>query len=470
MTIQTRRNRRAGRTGPRTPVAEPAVPGPAVAAARPTSADVAAVVETHASVVVLLGDRAYKTKKPVDLGFLDFTTRAARREACEREVALNTRLAPDVYLGLGWLQDPVRGPEPVVAMRRMPADRRLSHLVEVGVITDDQVRAVARTLSVFHAAARHGPSISAEAGPPALQRRWESGVRELRTVFGLALDGRVLDEIEHLAGRFLAGRADLLAWRADDGRVVDGHGDLHADDVYCLPDGPRVLDCVEYDDRARCVDQLDDVAGLAMDLEHRGAPAAARTLLDSYVEFTDDPAPAALLHHFIAGRALARARVRALDGAHARPTAEVASYAQLCVEHLRTASVRLVLVGGRPGSGRSTLAGDLADHLGAVLLDGDRVRSETPGGEAADVELLARTRRLLAMGESVVLDAGWSRAADRAAAADLARSAAAELTVLACTDGDTAGRQAWPGSWSVDTRRAREQCVAVAAARVRARR
>lgn len=355
-------------------------------------------------------------------------------------------------------------------MRRMPAARRLSHLVEVGVVTDDQLRSVARTLSVFHSAAARGPSISLEAGPQALRRRWESGVQELRSVFGRALDGRVIDEIEHLAGRFLDGRADLLAWRAEDGRVVDGHGDLQADDVYCLPDGPRVLDCVEYDDRSRFVDQLDDVAGLAMDLEHRGAPTAARTLVKSYVEFTDDPAPAALLHHFVAGRALARARMRALEGAHAHPTAEVAGYAQLCVEHLRTAAVRLVLVGGPARSGRSRLAGDLADHLGAVLLDGDRVRGEAPGGAAEDVELLARARRLLAMGESVVLDAGWARASDRTAAADLARSAAADLTVLCCADDARGARRPWPGSWGVDTRRARELCVAVAAARVRASR
>jgi aminoglycoside phosphotransferase family enzyme len=252
----------------------------------------AAVRETHSGVVVLLGERALKVKKPVDLEFLDFRSRSSREAACRREVELNRRLAPDVYLGVASLSDVGGGPaEPVVVMRRMPDERRLTTLVRAGAPLVEVIVNLARTMAAFHAAARRAPEISAEGRRDAVRSRWLASFRQVRPFHGTVLDAAAAADIEGLAGEFLAGREALFERRVADARIVDGHGDLICDDIFCLPDGPRILDCLEFDDRLRYLDGLDDIAFLAMDLEHLGADQLACLLLDRYAEFAGDPAP-----------------------------------------------------------------------------------------------------------------------------------------------------------------------------------
>lgn len=412
----------------------------------------AAVHETHTAVVVLMGDRAYKTKKPVDLGFLDFSTPASRHDACAREVALNRRTAPDVYLGLGHLDQPGRPRETAVVMRRMPEDRRLSTLVSAGVPVTDELRAVARQLAVFHLRAARHPVLQQQAGRDALRQRWRDSIAQVLALH--VVDAATVRRLAALVEAFLAGRTDLLDQRIAAGHVLDGHGDLQAEDVFCLADGPRVLDCLEFDDALRHVDQLDDAAFLAMDLERLGDAAAASAFLDTYVELTGDPAPAALRHHYVAYRAFVRAKVACLrvgqgDDA-ARRTAD--QLTKLALRHLEQGAVRLVLVGGLPGTGKTTLASAVADEHGFVVLSSDRIRKELAGippeqpapaayGEGLyDVHatattystLLDRARLLLARGESVVLDASWTDADTRAAAGVLAGEAHAELVEVRC--------------------------------------
>ncbi|MGZ4533494.1 MAG: hypothetical protein ACXVXP_14250, partial [Mycobacteriaceae bacterium] len=233
----------------------------------------ASVYETHSAVVFFFGDRAYKVKKPVDLGFLDFTTVEARRAVCHREVELNRRLAPDVYLGVAEVTDAEGMPcEWMVVMRRMPEERRLSTLVRSGVAVDDELRALARMLAVFHAKAKRGPEIDDAGSVDGLRGRWMANLAEMEPFRGDPLEAEVIDEIADRAMRYLAGRRSLFTARVDAGLICDGHGDLSADDVFCLPDGPRALDCLEFDDRLRWVDGLDDAAFLAMDLERLGKP------------------------------------------------------------------------------------------------------------------------------------------------------------------------------------------------------
>ncbi|HWJ08246.1 MAG TPA: hypothetical protein VNS46_02660, partial [Nocardioides sp.] len=247
--------------------------------------------ETHSGAVVLLGDLAFKVKKPVQLGFLDFTDRAVRRQVCAREVELNRRLAPDVYLGVGSLSVPGGPTEPAVVMRRLPDDRRLSHLVANGADMSDEVRAIAHRVAAFHTQARTGPEIDREGTREALRGRWEANLARAEATGHPALTADGLTEVAHLVHRFLEGRADLFLDRLRRGAVVDGHGDLTADDVFCMDDGPRLLDCLEFDDRLRYVDRLDDIAFLAMGLEQLGAPAAAELLIDVWASCAGDPAP-----------------------------------------------------------------------------------------------------------------------------------------------------------------------------------
>lgn len=165
----------------------------------------AEVYETHTSVVFFVGDRAYKLKKPVDLGFLDYTTLASRRAACEREVTLNRRFAPDVYLGLGEIRSPdAEAPEPLVVMRRMPADRRLSRLVREGAAVDDILRGLARQVATWHAEAPRGRDVDEQGTRDALSSRWEASFDQVRA---LAADGFVPDgvaEVGRLVRRYLS--------------------------------------------------------------------------------------------------------------------------------------------------------------------------------------------------------------------------------------------------------------------------
>lgn len=418
--------------------------------------------ETHIGIVLLLGDRAYKLKKPVRTAFCDFSSTELRRAALERELELNRRLAPDCYLGVGAFTGPEGdAPEPVLVMRRMPADRRLSTLVRDGHDITDAVRAVGRLVARFHADAPRTAQVAAAGERAAVAARWEANLAELAPFAGRPLDPDLLDEAGVLVHDYLGGRDRLFAERVRAGRVIDGHGDLLADDIFCLDDGPRLLDCLDFDDRLRHVDGIDDVAFLAMDLERLGSPTAAERLLEAYREFSGDTAAASLADHYIAYRALVRCKVACLR--HEQGDDQSAYLARthlaLAVRRLRAAAVRLAIVGGLPGVGKSTVAAGLATRTGAVVLSSDRLRKELAGlaptdsaaasyGEgiyspthtdATYTELLRRAGLLLARGESVVLDASWTDHRWRDAAADLARQARAAFLPLQCrTDPATA--------------------------------
>ena len=342
----------------------------------------AAVAETHSAVVFFVGDRAYKLKKPVTLGFLDFTRPRARAAACRREMTLNRRFAPDVYLGVAAVHGPDgRVCDHLVVMRRMPAARRLSALVRAGADVERPVRQVARVLAAWHATAPRSRRIAAQGTPEAHWRRWEASIGQVRSYPVSGPAAAAVQEVERRAGQFIAGRAALFEERIRGGYLVDGHGDLLADDIFCLDDGVRILDCLEFDDRLRWVDGLDDAAFLAMDLERLGAPGLAEKFTGWYAEFSADPAPAALVHQYTAYRAFVRAKIAFLRAAQGDLAGGVAAQqlTEMTLEHLRAGAVTLVLVGGLPGTGKSALAGALAARLGFTVLSSDRIRKELAG-------------------------------------------------------------------------------------------
>jgi predicted kinase len=228
--------------------------------------------------------------------------------------------------------------------------------------------------------------------------------------------------------------------------------------------GPRVLDCLEFDDHLRHIDVLDDVAFLAMDLERLGAPEPAEQLITAYREFSGDPAPPALLHHYLAYRALVRAKVACLRFAQGdTEAAELArDYAGIALRHLRLGRVQhAILVGGAPGTGKSTVAGGLADWLGGTLLQSDRLRKELAGltpaprapedyrqglydsqhTDATYAELARRAEVLLSLGETVVLDASWSATRHRKLAANAAERASSPVIAVRCEVPETVAAQ-----------------------------
>ena len=415
----------------------------------------AAVAETHCAVVVFAGERAYKIKKPVRFGFLDFSTRDKRAAALWRELDLNRRLAPDVYLGVLDVTDPDGRPcEPVLVMRRMAAGARLAGLVVAGGDVADCLRGVARSVAAFHAGASTDPQVAAAGTRDAVAGNWERNFAETAPFVGDVLDEDVALRVESLARGYLAGRAPLFEARIGAGLVRDGHGDLLCDDIFCRPEGPAILDCIEFDDRLRWGDVLADVAFLAMDLERLGRPDLAGTFLRDYREFSGEHHPESLAHHYVAYRAQVRAKVACLR--HAQGDADAAALGGrllgLCRAHLEAARVRLVLVGGAPGTGKSTLAAALGEARGWAVLRSDVVRKElaglppgtpapaAPGGGiyspghtgATYTALRERAGALLGMGESVVLDASWTDPAERDAAERLGDSLSADVVALRC--------------------------------------
>jgi aminoglycoside phosphotransferase family enzyme/predicted kinase len=416
---------------------------------------VAELRETHISLVVLFGDRVYKLKKPVRLDFVDLTTREARSRICHREVELNRRLAPDVYLGVA----DVIGPDGevcdhLVVMRRMPDGRRLSTLIREGKANADDLREIARLVASFHSRAETSAEIAKSGRMTAMRTKWEDTFTTVQPYVGSLLAPDVEERVRHLTRRYLAGRGALFDRRIAEGKVIDGHGDLLADDIFCLADEPRILDCVEFDDQLRYGDVLADVCFLAMDLERLGASDLNARFLAWYRELAAETYPGTLAHHYIAFRAHIRAMVACLRGAQGdqAAAAEAPLLLQIARDHLERGQVALVLVGGLPGTGKSTLAAGVADRFGWSVLRSDEVRKDLAGiahTERVDAgyrqglyraeavaetyrELLARARQLLELGEPVVLDASWTDQQHRGAAAVVARETYSEFVELEC--------------------------------------
>ncbi|MBJ7338127.1 MAG: AAA family ATPase [Mycolicibacterium sp.] len=412
--------------------------------------------ETHTGLVALVGDLAYKIKKPVVTDFLDFRTVESREHVCAREVALNSRLAPDSYLGVAHLSGPGCGPpEPIIVMRRYPDSVRLSSMVARGEAVEHHVTAIADEMARFHARAERSRRIDVSATVGALGARWQENLIELRRYVGTVLSAEPLAEIERLAVQFISGRAELFAARIAERRIVDGHGDLLADDVF-LPDGrPVLLDCLEFDDGLRYVDCIDDVAFLAMDLEFLGRRDLADFFLAEYRRLSGDLARNTLVQFYVAYRAVVRAKVDCIrsDQGQSAAQADARAHLDIAVTHLRAGTVRLILVGGGPGTGKTTLAQALAESMDAQVISTDDVRRElSDSGQIAGVigipseglysrenvapvydAVLSRASVALACGQSVILDGTWRDPEQRGRARDLARQRACPVVELACT-------------------------------------
>lgn len=415
----------------------------------------AAVAETHISVITMIGHRAYKLLKPVDTGFLDHREREARLRACRTETEANRRFAPDVYLGVLDVVDEDGKPrDHLIAMRRLPAERALSRLLD-DAAAREHVGAVARAVAGLHREAPRSPAIDRAGRAEAMSGLWQEGLDQLAGVAEDLVEPGSVGRLRELAGRYIDGRGPLFARRIADGWIRDGHGDLLADDTYLLPEGPRVLDCLAFSERLRHGDVLADIATLAMDIETRGHPGLARALVQEWSAALGERHPRSLREHHIAYRAHVRAKVAALraDQGDDRARWRARALHRHSLTALQRAQVRLVLVGGAPGTGKSTVAARLAGLTGAHVLRSDLVRKElagvAPGGRAdagwqeglytpamterVHAALRERAGELLELGEDVVLDASWSAAGHREDARALGRSLGAEVAEIRCT-------------------------------------
>ncbi|MBA4066128.1 MAG: kinase [Isosphaera sp.] len=411
--------------------------------AYPHPADGVEVRQTHISAVFLAGDFVYKVKKPVDLGFVDFRDPARRRHFCDEEVRLNRRLAPDVYLGVVPVTDGADGlrvggdgeaVEWAVRMARLPDGATLAARVGRGDIPRAAVEALAARVAAFHAAAGAGPEVAAGG-------RFEVVAANARDNFGQApAGGPVFDRVRELTEAALAELRPLIEARAARGVPRDTHGDLRLDHVYLFPDRPPpgdvvVIDCVEFADRFRFADPVADASFLVMDLKRAGRRDLAAAFADAYFRAAGDGEGRGLLPFYTAYRAAVRGKVDGLKALEPEvPAADRAEAAarsraawRVALGELEPPARRpaLVLVGGLPGTGKSTLARGLAGRAGFRVIRSDEVRKELAAGSAGDLytpewtertyrECARRAETVLADGGRVVVDAsfredGWRR-------------------------------------------------------------
>jgi hypothetical protein len=376
----------------------------------PSARNGIAHVQTHLSHVFLSGRRVYKLRKAAGFDFVDFRARAERNADCLREVALNRRLAPDVYLGVAPVRCTPQGvrvgpvgealardaeagaPEHCVVMRRLSdGGDALSGLAR-GWLGGAQLDAVAALVARFHAA--HGLGAPAPFSPEEWRRRVQAPVDECFAV----LDSAGLDPEHRALGRRTAERArQTLAARWPDferrrslGCAVDGHGDLHLQHVWFESDSsdPVAIDCIEFRDDYRLIDRASEVAFLAMDLAYRGRRDLAEHFLRSYASLSDDFDLYRVVDFYVCYRAAVRAKVAALAALDpAIPAEQRKRAAQSALDHLALAAASLeprprgcvVALCGMVGTGKSSAAAELASRVNGVVISSDRVRKRLAG-------------------------------------------------------------------------------------------
>jgi uncharacterized protein len=404
-------------------------------------------IDTHAAVILLSGDRAYKLKKPVAFSFLDFTTLASRRAALEAEVELNRRTAPMLYERLvpvcetaaGALALDGRG-EPVewlLVMRRFPERCRLDHVAERGELDLALGDRLAAGIAAFH---RSLPPLPDAGGAAAMRDVVDGNALDLRRSVPGIFASEPVERLIAATDRELERQAGLLDARRRDGFVRHCHGDLHLGNIVLLDGRPVLFDCIEFNDAFAQIDLLYDVAFLVMDMVDRGLPPQGLELLQGYIERTEDDTGLALMPLFLAIRAAIRAKVEAFAG-HGRPAT---SYLELALRALEPAPPRLIVIGGRSGTGKSTVARALAPGLGAmpgaILLRSDVIRKHFFGREPTDrlpaeaytevvsaevfERLATRAERLLRAGCTVIADGVFGDEAKRARIERAAQAAA----------------------------------------------
>lgn len=430
--------------------------------------DAVEVHQTHASAVFLAGDFAYKIKKPVNLGFLDFSTLEKRKHDCDEEVRLNRRLAPHVYLGV--IPVAMNGDalaigqcgrviEWAVQMKRLPPNATLESRLARGEVSPEQVRALAVRLADFHQHAERSERISTFAKFDAVARNArENFVQAMRSV-GVTTSSVVFERVWGLTEWHLTRHRDLIEARHRNGAACDTHGDLHLDHVYCFPGEPPpndlvVIDCIEFNEQFRFADPIADMSFLAMDLAFHGRRDLARIFTDAYFAASGDEGGRALVPLYSAYRAVVRAKVEAIvlheeeiappdrhdAAAHAR------AHWLLALGLLEQPVQRpvLILVGGLPGTGKSTLAHQLAESGNLDVLRSDTIPKETafyyPEGSLYSAEAtertytaaLARCEQWLIEGRRVIVDANFRNDTWRRAFVNAARRLAAPVYFLVC--------------------------------------
>jgi aminoglycoside phosphotransferase family enzyme/predicted kinase len=426
------------------------------------------LVQTHISFVFLAGDEVYKVKKSVRFSFLDFSTDEQRRRFCAEELRLNRRLAPGVYLevvgisrrGDGFALTAADDPavvEHAVHMRRLPDERMLDRLLDAGRATPAMIEQVADVLVEFHRNAEDGSELAAGGDPAVIARLFEDDTREVAPFHGRTISAADDADIQRYCRRFLAGHDPLLRRRQAEGRIRDGHGDLHTEHICFTAHGVAIFDCIEFNPAFRQRDVAADLAFLAMDLEYHGRADLAARLVQRYAERSGDPELPRLVPFYACQRAYIRGKVDSLKSIEPEvPDRDRAAAADSARRHFALAyrytwseARLLVVVVGLSGSGKSTVAAALCERTGFVHINSDTTRKRlaglpptarpgpslyTPAQSARTyAAMYAAAAESLVAGRGAIIDATFQRRVDRDAARRVAQDAGVPVLFVECT-------------------------------------
>jgi len=425
------------------------------------------VVETHISWVMLTGDFAYKIKKPVNLGFLDFTSLDWRRHYCEEELRLNRRLAPELYLEVVEIRGApdaprVGGDGPLldyaVKMREFPQDALAARLIERGKFGAADVDALAQCVARFHAAAPVASSNERFGSAGTVLKPALANFRQMMPLLRQARDKAALHALEQWTGREFEPRRAAFEARRRRGFVRECHGDLHLGNIAVIDGKPVPFDCIEFNDELRWIDVMSEVAFLFMDLVDRARPDLAWRFLDRYLASSGDHGGLEVFRFYLVYRALVRAKIHLLRSLQPHQLVSTRSrlklacngYVRLAERHSRPPAPSLIITHGLSGSGKTTATQSLIELLGAVRLRSDLERkrlqglaplsssgSTLAGGIYAPDSTAATYRRLgelareaLRAGYPVVVDATFLKRAEREALRAIAGELDAPFLIL----------------------------------------
>jgi len=425
--------------------------------------------ETHISKVFLTGDYVYKIKKPVSLGFLDYTTLEKRKYYCQQETILNRRLSRNTYLGVVaitlkegryYLEGPGRVIEYAVKMRQLAEDHCMLSLLRRGKINRKAIEQLAQTLTGFYGEAATDGKIDSFGSLKAIQANCEENFEQTTQFAGNILDERIFQIVRAATRSFLHRRKILFQHRVDAGKIRDCHGDLRSGHIY-FTDGMQIIDCIEFNDRFRYADITSDLAFLAMDLDYEGFPKIAQHLINSYVQYADDPDVFVLIYFYKCYRAVVRAKVNCLrlaekvlgEWGKSKLRRETDRYLNLAYQYaILFTRPTIWVVCGMVASGKSILSKKLSKTFAIKMLRSDLIRKElfglqpdesmnAPFGEGIYSKgsrsltygkLFMRAQDEIEKGASVILDATFGSKHNRKEALRLARDMDANIIFVEC--------------------------------------
>ncbi|MGQ9678043.1 MAG: bifunctional aminoglycoside phosphotransferase/ATP-binding protein [bacterium] len=355
------------------------------------------LIETHTSWIFIAGEFAYKVKKPVNFGFLDYTTLSARKFFCYEEVRLNRLLSPDLYLGVlpigekgGRLQlgESGRVIDYAVKMRALPQRAIMTERLNRGEVSFQQIDEIARRVAEFHRQAERGKEVAQYGSSETIKLNWDENFIQTLNFRGKTISCQMFSEIKQRVEKFISRSRELFRSRREGGFVRRCHGDLHSKNIF-LTDRVYIFDCIEFNPRFSCCDVASEVAFMAMDLDYYGCHDLANFFLERYLVYSRDGKFLNLLNFYRCYRAYVRGKVISFQlndptiNQRAKRAAEVTArrYFKLAARYAQLMEEKnwLLVVFGLPGVGKSYLAKRFAARRLAVHLLSDSIRKQLLG-------------------------------------------------------------------------------------------